>query len=206
LAAIEASRKIIDANIKLRGGKIIQTAGDSVIARFPGAVDSVSAAIAIQHELSDSSTDVFAFRIGQHFGDVNVTDKDVLGDGLNIAARLEPLAPTGGICISGVVADQIVGKIDSRFASIGRRKLKNIERPIEVFCWPEKAARDVRRRHAMRRWPTVTSAVIAVAAVSLGIFLFYRDPTPSMPTGPRIAVLPFDEVGTPKNEAVLEKD
>lgn len=204
LQAIGRSRQIIDAHIDLNGGHIIQTAGDSVIARFPGAVAAVKAALSIQQDLAESEADVFAFRIGLHFGDVTVTGNDVLGDGLNIAARLEPLAPPGGICISGVVADQVVGKVDGRFTQVGRRKLKNINRTVDIYCWPEKAAGNMRRRTLLRRAAYFGGAGALAAAIASFVFLS-RDAPPAMPTGQRIAVVPFEEVGTPDEEAYFAK-
>ena len=201
MAALEASRAVIDVAIARHRGAIIMTAGDSVIARFPGAIAATQAALEIQEELSASEADVFAFRIGLHFGDISVTDKDVLGDGLNVAARLEPLAPPGAICVSGVVADQIVGKVDALFAGVGRHRLKNIERSVDVYCWPEKAAREMRRSRAARRWALGAAATVPLAAAVAVFVLWPRAQAPSIPTGPRVAVLPFEEVGTPQEEA-----
>ncbi len=201
LRAIKASRRIIDSKIKRYKGQIIQTAGDSVIAMFPGAVSAVEAAQSIQNTLAASKIKVFTFRIGLHFGDVEITENDVLGDGLNLAARLEPLSPPGGICISGVVADQIVGKIDGKFTQVGRRKLKNIKRAVEIYCWPENLARQMRNTVLAFRW-AVGTGVAALAALILAIFVYASmDTTPSLPTGPRIVVLPFEEIGKHPDEA-----
>lgn len=205
MAAIEASRGIIDAAIAQQDGTIIQTAGDSVIAWFPGAVAAVSAALDIQQQLDASETDVFTFRIGVHFGDVGLTERDVLGDGLNVAARLESLAPPGSILISGVVADQVVGKVDAQFTGVGRRKLKNIERPIEVYCWPEKVARDMRRASAIKTWMRGGAVAVPVLAILAALMVWPSDEEVTMPTGPRIVVLPFEEVGTPQEEAFFAK-
>ncbi len=114
LAALSNSRAIIDGILAEHQGSIIATAADSVIAEFPSALDAVRAALDAQAQLERDEADNFRFRIGVHFGDVVQQDGTLLGDGVNIAARLEPLAPKGGIMISGVVADQIVGKVDTR--------------------------------------------------------------------------------------------
>lgn len=206
LAALDASRRIMDGAIARNGGRIVQTAGDSVIAAFPGAVAAVMAAQEIQGEIGAADlTAVFAFRIGIHFGDVVVTDTDVLGDGLNIAARLEPLAPPGAICISEVVADQIAGKVEGRFARVGRRRLKNIARPVEIWCWPDTAAGRLRRRGWTRRWPTAAGAAVLAGVIAAGVVLYSQDGRRGMPTGPRIAVLPFDEVGVAADEAFFAR-
>lgn len=201
LSALEASRSVIDAAVTRHRGAIIMTAGDSVVARFPGAVDAVQAALEIQEELDASKADVFAFRIGLHFGDVSVSDKDVLGDGLNIAARLEPLAPPGAVCVSGVVADQIVGKVDARFTSVGSYRLKNIQRSVDVYCWPEKSARGLRRRRSARRGALGAVVAVPLAAAAAAFGLWMHTQTPAIPSGPRVAVLPFKEVGTPEDES-----
>lgn len=201
LAALATSRGIFDEVLERNDGQIIQTAGDSVIARFPGAVAAVSAAQEIQRRLAASGEDVFVFRIGIHFGDVVVQENDVLGDGLNLAARLEPLTPHGAVCISGVVADQVAGKIDEPFTRVGRRKLKNIARPVEVYCWPDAAARTMRRQALTRHWPVAAGACVLAVAVAAGLILAPDDTRPGMPTGPRIAVVPFEEVGVPAEEA-----
>ncbi|MGI9430090.1 MAG: adenylate/guanylate cyclase domain-containing protein, partial [Bythopirellula sp.] len=201
LKALEVSRLIVDKAIEDHDGIIISTAGDSVIARFPGAVAAVTAAQLIQLELGKADSNVFAFRIGIHFGDVVVTETDMFGDGLNVAARLEPLAPPTAICISSVVADQIAGKVNGEFIRVGRRKLKNINRPIEIYCWPESAARTMKAMAVRRRLPALAGIGMLAAAVAAGVFFAPRASRPTMPTGPRIAVLPFEEVGVAKDEA-----
>ena len=201
LAALEASRRIMDAAIQHHDGQIIQTAGDSVIARFSGAVAAVSAALNIQEALGESRDGVFEFRIGIHFGDVMVTNTDVLGDGLNIAARLEPIAPPGGICISGTVADQIAGKVPGQFTRVGTRRVKNIARPIEIYCWPDAAARQLRRKALTRHWPIAAGIGALAAAAVAGIMMSPTGNRASMPTGPRIAVLPFQEIGVAADQA-----
>jgi adenylate cyclase len=108
LRALTAHREVMDRLITEHGGRIANTAGDSVIAEFPSAVDAVQCAVEIQKELTNLNTSEEAgralrFRIGVHVGDVMVRGSDVLGDGVNIAARLESLAEPGGVCISGDV-------------------------------------------------------------------------------------------------------
>ena len=199
LAALSNSRAIMDGILAEHQGSIIATAADSVIAEFPSALDAVRAALDAQAQLERDEADNFRFRIGVHFGDVVQQDGTLLGDGVNIAARLEPLAPKGGIIISGVVADQIVGKVDARFAAIGKHSVKNIARPVDLYCWPETAAKAYRRRKLMRLWPIATVALIAVASV-FAWFARQEEVDQGMPTGPKIAVLPFEEVGAGAEE------
>lgn len=200
LAALSVMRRFIDEALAEHSGKIVATAGDSVIAEFSSAVEAVRASLDIQNGIMHSEEDVFTVRIGVHFGDVSEDGDNLLGDGLNIAARLEPLAPQGGIMISNVVADQIVGKVDETFALVGKRQLKNISRPIELYCWPVDAAARIRGRHYARRWPLIAAAA-AISAALIGLFIYAPEQKDRMPTGPRVAVLPFEEIGVPADQA-----
>jgi class 3 adenylate cyclase len=84
-------------------------------------------------------------RMGINLGEVLQDRGEIYGDGVNIAARLESLAPPGGVCITGQVAEEIAGKLVAPFGNAGRHKLKNIAKPIEVWCWPAERARKLRR-------------------------------------------------------------
>ena len=106
LRALAAAREVMDSLIGEHGGRIANTAGDSVLAEFPSAVDAVQCAVAVQEKLAEASAGEaedrrLLFRIGVHVGDVVIRGGDLLGDGVNIAARLEGLANPGGIAISG---------------------------------------------------------------------------------------------------------
>jgi adenylate cyclase len=110
-----------------------------VIAEFSSAVQAVRAAVAIQRALLRRNADLpserrMEYRIGVNLGDVMVDSDNLLGDGVNVAARLKGVADLGGICISGVVRDQIEGKLNFPLTSIGQRSLKNISRPVSVYC------------------------------------------------------------------------
>jgi adenylate cyclase len=120
LAGLKACRAVIDQLIADHRGRIFNTAGDSVVADFASAVDAVQCAVATQRALANrnvgsAATEPMRFRIGIHVGDVVVDGANLLGDGVNIAARLEGLAEPGGICISGVVRDQIGNKLPLGF-------------------------------------------------------------------------------------------
>src|SRR4051794_29047775 len=106
LRSLAAAREVMDGLIRDHGGRIANTAGDSVLAEFPSAVDAVQCAVAVQEKLGEANAEVpddrrLQFRIGVHVGDVVVRGGDLLGDGVNVAARLEGLAQPGGITISG---------------------------------------------------------------------------------------------------------
>jgi TolB-like protein/class 3 adenylate cyclase/cytochrome c-type biogenesis protein CcmH/NrfG len=123
------------------GGRLFKTTGDGFLAAFASAVQALRCAIAIQERLN-SDPDGLRLRIGVHQGEVVAEGDDLLGDGVIIAARLEPLAESGGICISGRVREDAAGKLDLAFIDLGDQQLKNIARPIRVYAinftatWP----------------------------------------------------------------------
>jgi class 3 adenylate cyclase/TolB-like protein len=211
--ALAKARSFIDAEILARQGRIIFTAGDSVVAEFPSSVHAVETALAIQqaaaHRVMEQPNDnvrALTFRIGIHFGDVRVSGEDLLGDGINVAARLEALAPAGGICISDTVADQIVVRIEDRFETIGKRRLKNIARPINAWVWPRIEARRMRRQRLVRR--TVPACLAAAIVAAVGLFATTYDKEGRLGEvagGPRIAVLPFDEIGSGAEDAFFAR-
>jgi len=138
IRVLSAHRAVIDGIITFHQGRIVSTAGDSVLAEFSSAVEAVRCAVEIQEALktrNDSLEDhrQMHFRVGVNLGDVVVKNDDLLGDGVNVAARLETMAEPGGICISSSVYDQITGKLDLGFQDIGEQNLKNISRPIRVY-------------------------------------------------------------------------
>jgi adenylate cyclase len=138
LATLNARREAIDELIGRHHGRIFTTAGDSVMAEFASAVEAVRCAAAIQQENERRNADLpeprrMLFRVGVNLGDVMVGGDNLLGDGVNVAARLEGVAEPGGICISGAVHDQIRNKVDLRFDDLGERALKNIGYPVRVF-------------------------------------------------------------------------
>jgi class 3 adenylate cyclase/pimeloyl-ACP methyl ester carboxylesterase len=139
-AQLKAHRHdLIDRRIKKHRGRIINTAGDGLLSEFASPVEAVRCAVEIQRTMITRNTNVPAesrleFRIGINIGDVIEDGSEIFGDGVNVAARLESIAPRGGICISRQVLDQIEGKLKLQFREMGRQNLKNIARPIEVFA------------------------------------------------------------------------
>ena len=139
LAALRAHRaELVDPKIKEHGGRIANTAGDSVLFSFASAVDAVRCAIAIQRGMAERNDDVpvdrrIEFRVGINVGDVVAEGRDLLGDGVNIAARLEGLAEPGGICLSRTARDQVRDRIEISFEDLGEVEVKNIARPVRVF-------------------------------------------------------------------------
>jgi len=120
-------------------GRIFNTAGDAFLAEFPSAVDAVRCAIDVQESLRTRNlaypvSRQMCFRIGITVGDVIERDGDLLGDGVNIAARLEGLAQPGGICVSSIVYGQVANKLSVPFADMGQQQLKNITEPIHAYA------------------------------------------------------------------------
>ena len=140
-------REFIDAEISEHGGRIFKTTGDGFLVEFPSVVDAVQCAIKMQQAMAGREADVpeerrIHYRVGINLGDIVIDGDDILGDGVNVAARLEGLAKPGGICISGNVHDQLVGKTDITFEDAGEQTVKNIARPVRVWHWePDQAVR-----------------------------------------------------------------
>jgi adenylate cyclase len=139
LRTLTAHREIMDRLIVEHGGRIANTAGDSVLAEFPSAVNAVQCAAAVQEALTsidqEHSEEVrLRFRIGVHVGDVIVRGDDLLGDGVNIAARLESLADPGGVCLSEIAYGYVRRAVSLAFTDLGPQKVKNIEEPVRAYA------------------------------------------------------------------------
>lgn len=129
-------RQIVDPAIDEYGGRIFNTAGDSILIEFPSAVNAVRFSIHVQTELYGRESDEgLNFRFGINLGDVIIDGTDIFGDGVNLAARLESSADVGGIAISDSIHEQIIGKLSDRFRDAGQHSFKNIDRPVRVWKW-----------------------------------------------------------------------
>jgi TolB-like protein len=121
------------------GGRIVKTTGDGVLLEFPSVVDAVECAVAVQSVMAERNQGVpedrrMLYRIGVNLGDILIEGNDILGDGVNVAARLEGIAEPGGICISSSAFDQVSGKVAVGFADLGEHSLKNIARPVRAYA------------------------------------------------------------------------
>jgi adenylate cyclase len=138
LAALKAIRReLADPKIKEHRGRIVKTTGDGLLLEFASVVDAVRCAVEVQRELAERNADVppnrrIELRIGINLGDIIKDGRDIYGDGVNVAARLEALAEPGGICVSRVVRDQVRDKLAFSFEDMGEQQVKNITRPIRV--------------------------------------------------------------------------
>jgi TolB-like protein len=138
LRTLTAHRHVMDALIAQHRGRIVGTAGDSVLAEFASVVDAVQCAVVIQHALKAENASLPAsrkmeFRIGINLGDVMVDGEQIYGDGVNIAARLEALAEAGGICLSGIVHEQVKHKLALHYEDLGEQEVKNITEPVRTW-------------------------------------------------------------------------
>lgn len=205
LRRLASYREVVDDFIAKAGGRIFNTAGDAVLAEFPSAVDAVRCAIDIQESLRTRNmayppSRQMSFRIGITIGDVVERDGDLLGDGVNIAARLEGLAEVGGICISRAVHEQVANKLSVQFADIGAQEVKNIPTPVHAYmvamrrgdgsyATPEikKVAKAAAAPNWM--WPLVVG-VVSVVAIGVGGFLYFTKLETTKPPSAAAAIAP----------------
>jgi class 3 adenylate cyclase len=160
--ALSEHRAAADPLVARYGGRIVKTTGDGMLIEFTSVVGAVECSLVLQKLAAERNTRVAAdrrmeWRIGIHIGDVLVEGDDILGDGVNIAARLEGIAEPGGIYISEDAFRQVRGKVGTEFADIGEQSLKNITRPLRVYIAPARPRRSRRRRFRRRRCHCRTS-------------------------------------------------
>lgn len=224
VAALDAARAVFRKQIESSQGRVVDMAGDSVLAVFETAVGATSAAIAIQSELDAVSRDLaedrrLRFRIGVHLGDViEKNDGTIYGDGVNIAARLQTKARPGEICLSQTVYDTVRGKLAMQSRPLGPETFKNIAQPISVWLvMPQgqseptspKAIALTRVAPQAKRWLVgLVSALLALAAGASGWYWARQDAGTRVPgtqapaAGSKsIAVLPFTNMSEDKGTA-----
>lgn len=192
VAALDSARGIFREFIATHQGRVIDMAGDSVLAVFDTATGAVAAALAIQEDLfamaAAAPEDLrMRFRIGVHLGDVmEKTDGTVYGDGVNIAARLEGLAEAGGITVSGAVRGAVRGKLRASFIDLGERRLKNIAEPVNVFRIRVAGAEPVPAKRSNRKRALIITLATAALGIGAGVYYAWQPPaqerTRSIPT------------------------
>ena len=192
LRRLASYRQVTDDFIARYGGRIFNTAGDAVLAEFPSAVEAVRCAIDIQESLRTRNMAYppsrhMSFRIGITIGDVVERDGDLLGDGVNIAARLEGLAEVGGICVSRAVHEQVANKLSVQFADIGAQEVKNIPTPVHAFMVAMRREDGSYSTPQVKKPPTLPPpvpatpnwmwplavAVVCIVAIGVGGFLYF---------------------------------
>ena len=139
LAALKAVRReLSDPKVREHRGRIVKTTGDGLLIEFASVVDAVRCAVDVQRAMAERNADVpsdrrIELRMGINLGDIIKDGRDIFGDGVNVAARLEALAEPGGICVSRVVRDQVRDKLAFSFEDMGEQQVKNIARPVHVY-------------------------------------------------------------------------
>jgi adenylate cyclase len=176
--ALGRLRRAIDPLIVAQAGRIVGTAGDSVLADFSSVVDALNCALEMQRAARAINDPIpperrLELRIGVNLGDVIVDGDDIFGDGINIAARLQALAKPGTVCISQTVYEHVRNKLEFRYRPLGSHRVKNIAEPVRAYAVEVAAAAPRRRR---RRWPLVAAAgATAIVAAGLSGWALYMD-------------------------------
>ncbi len=132
--------EVIDPEVDRRGGRVVKTTGDGLLAEFTSALEAVRCAVDIQasmleRERSNKDDDRIVYRIGINLGDIIFEEDDVFGEGVNVAARLQGLSAPGGVCISDLVHQTVAERVGEPFRDLGSQRVKNITRPIRVWQW-----------------------------------------------------------------------
>src|SRR5215510_3079840 len=138
IRTLTAYREVMATLIQVHHGRVVDSPGDNLLAEFASVVDAVQCAVAIQHALKTKNAELpehrqMPFRIGINLGDVVVEGERLYGDGVNIAARVEGLAESGGICISGKVFEEVENKLTLSYEYVGEQTVKNIAKPVRVW-------------------------------------------------------------------------
>src|SRR5271166_2036501 len=185
--AVREHRDAARPLVTTRGGRIVKTMGDGLLLEFPSVVDAVQCAVAIQQLMVERNAETadgrkIIYRVGIHLGDVLIEGDDILGEGVNIAARLEAICEPGGVLVSGSVYEHVRGRVEIRFVDLGERDLKNIARPVRAY------------RVALDGAATADSIAPTRSEVATAI----RDK-------PSIAVLPFQNMsGDPEQDYLAD--
>lgn len=191
--------EIFEPEIARHQGRIFKLVGDGLLAEFGSAVQAVQCAAALQASLAERNRDVpdnqrILARIGINLGEVIVEGDDRLGEGVNIAARLEQLAEPGGICVSEKVAREVERKLAFGFVSMGEQRVKNIAEPIHVYRVSADATKGPRRAQLGRRLPRWWWGVAAAGVLAVGVLAMVMR-GPAIRSGPpTLAVLPFANI------------
>jgi adenylate cyclase len=224
LRTLKAYKDAMGSIIQQHRGRVVDAPGDNVLAEFASVVDAVQCGVEVQQVLRAKNAVLpesrrMEFRIGINLGDVIEEGNSIYGDGVNIAARLEGLAESGGICISGSAYEQIENKLPLKYDYLGEHEVKNIAKPVRVYraqIEPEEPSEaKVKAKVDEKKWKYLAIAAVVVAIIAvIALWQFVLRPSPppiekadlkkmsfSLPDKPSIAVLPFANMSEdPKKE------
>jgi adenylate cyclase len=224
LGALRSHREVVDGLVGVHRGRVFNSAGDSVVAEFPSAVEATLCAVEIQQEIARRNEPVakdkrLEFRIGLNIGDVMAEGSNLFGDGVNVADRVQKLAEPGGICVAGNVHDQLRNKVSFTLEPMGEHQVKNIAAPVSVYRVLTNGAvarpRAVRWLRGLRRNRVIAAAMTVVFLVIGGVVgwhLYQQGRPPPMPVSPDAAlglpvvlVLPFENLTSDPAQEVVGK-
>jgi class 3 adenylate cyclase/TolB-like protein/tetratricopeptide (TPR) repeat protein len=193
-------RQLIDPKVQEHRGRIVKTTGDGVLVEFPSPVEAVRCAVEVQRRMVDRNAAErpdrrITFRVGVNLGDIIVEGKDIYGDGVNVAARLEALAEPGGVCISRAVRDQVRDKLPYPFDDAGEQSVKNIARPVRVYALSAAAIAALPNLEAMGLRPLLeplyarhrAAAASLAGLIVIGSGLWWLWPAGREPSGTVVA-------------------
>ncbi len=221
LSALKTLRlEIFDPTIARHHGRLVKLMGDGALVEFASVVDAVTCGVEIQRAMAEAAPTLangsrLQLRIGINLGDVMIADGDLYGDGVNVASRIEGLADPGGVAVSESVAHQAIGKVDAGFEDLGLKNLKNIAEPVRVFrVVPDREPAAKRRSN---RLPLMTGAAVLIGLGVISLLTWWigfdHEPTDAMsfdetalltePTGPTVAVLPFQNLSNSDTRDLL---
>jgi len=227
LKTLSAYFQIMTTLIQKHQGKILNIAGDNLLADFESVVDAVQCGVEIQKELRTKNAELaesqrVEFRIGINLGDVIREGESIYGDGVNIAARLESLSEAGGVCISGTAYDQVENKLPLGYQYLGEQAVKNIAKPVRVYkvlMEPEPAGKVVgEKKIKPKQWQRTAIGLVVAVIVIVAAVVIWRllmPPAPQrevaskekmafpLPDKPSIAVLPFDNMSGDREQDYL---
>ncbi len=212
LELLAEHRVIIERLVTEFRGRVIQTVGDGFLLEFGSALEASRCAIEIQNAFRARNQGLqkertIHVRVGIHLGDILSGEKDIYGDGVNIAARLHALAKPGGICLSQQIYDQVVGQLGANLYRLGRRQLKNIREPMMTYLldsaptpsvWrPVRQVRVAMEGFFLLPWPALVGGTGLGIALVVGLSLYYSGniSSPGLGSVKRVAILPFTSIG-----------